>query len=100
MAGLITPWNYPLSLITLKLAPALVAGCPLVIKPAAETPLAARMLMDAVAAAGAPAGVVNLVTGGAETGRALVDHPLVAKVSFTGSTAVGRVSTTSPPTCG
>ncbi|BBG02771.1 MULTISPECIES: aldehyde dehydrogenase family protein [Pseudonocardia] len=90
VAGLITPWNYPLSLIVIKLAPALVAGCPVVVKPAAETPLAARMLMDAVAAAGIPAGVVNLVTGGAATGQALVDHPLVAKISFTGSTAVGR----------
>jgi aldehyde dehydrogenase (NAD+) len=90
VAGLITPWNYPLSLIIIKLAPALVAGCPVVVKPAAETPLAARMLMDAVAAAGVPAGVVNLVTGDGTTGQALVDHPLVAKISFTGSTAVGR----------
>jgi aldehyde dehydrogenase (NAD+) len=67
-----------------------VAGCPVVIKPAAETPLAARMLMDAVEAAGLPAGVVNLVTGDGATGQALVEHPLVRKVSFTGSTAVGR----------
>jgi aldehyde dehydrogenase (NAD+) len=90
VAGLITPWNYPLSLIVVKLGPALVAGCPVVIKPAAETPLAARLLMDAVTAAGFPAGVVNMVTGDGATGRALVEHPLVRKLSFTGSTAVGR----------
>ncbi|WP_214364900.1 aldehyde dehydrogenase family protein [Pseudonocardia sp. H11422] len=90
VAGLITPWNYPLSLIVVKLGPALVAGCPVVIKPAAETPLAARMLMDAVDAAGFPAGVVNLVTGGGRTGQALVEHDLVRKISFTGSTGVGR----------
>ncbi|MCE0761963.1 aldehyde dehydrogenase family protein [Pseudonocardia kujensis] len=90
VAGLITPWNYPLSLIVVKLGPALVAGCPVVIKPAAETPLAARMLMDAVEAAGLPAGVVNLVTGDGATGQALVEHPLVRTISFTGSTAVGR----------
>ncbi|WP_181779384.1 aldehyde dehydrogenase family protein [Pseudonocardia pini] len=97
VAGLITPWNYPLSLIVVKLGPALVAGCPVVIKPAAETPLAARMLMEAVEAAGLPAGVVNLVTGDGATGQALVEHPLVRKISFTGSTAVGR---TIGETCG
>jgi len=90
VAGLITPWNYPLSLIVVKLGPALVAGCPVVVKPAAETPLAARMLMDTVSAAGFPDGVVNLVTGGGATGQALVGHPLVRKISFTGSTTVGR----------
>ena len=90
VAGLIAPWNYPLSLIVVKLGPALVAGCPVVIKPAAETPLAARMLMDAVAAVGFPPGVVNLVTGDGATGQALVEHPLVRTISFTGSTAVGR----------
>ena len=90
VAGLITPWNYPLSLIVVKLGPALVAGCTVVVKPAAETPLAARLLMDAVTAAGIPPGVVNLVTGDGETGQALVEHPLVGKISFTGSTPVGR----------
>jgi aldehyde dehydrogenase (NAD+) len=90
VAALITPWNFPLSLIVVKLGPALVAGCPVVVKPAPETPLAARLLMEAVGAAGLPPGVVNLVTGGGETGRALVEHDLVATVSFTGSTAVGR----------
>ncbi|WP_022879444.1 aldehyde dehydrogenase family protein [Microbacterium sp. B19] len=90
VAGLITPWNYPLSLIVVKLAPALVAGCTVVIKPAPETPLAARELMDAVRSVGFPPGVVNLVTGGVEAGQALVEHPKVGKISFTGSTAAGR----------
>ncbi|MET0887835.1 MAG: aldehyde dehydrogenase family protein [Mycetocola sp.] len=90
VAGLITPWNYPLSLIVVKLGPALVAGCTVVIKPAPETPLAARALIDAVHAVGFPPGVVNFVTGGVEAGRALVDHSLVSKISFTGSTAAGR----------
>jgi len=90
VAGLITPWNFPLTLIIVKLGPALVAGCTVVVKPAPETPLTARMLMDAVAAAGIPPGVVNLVTGGGRTGQALVEHDQVQKISFTGSTAVGR----------
>lgn len=90
VAALITPWNFPLGLIIIKLAPALLAGCTLVIKPAPETPLATRMLMDCVSAAGIPSGVVNLVTGGVETGKTLVEHPGVDKVSFTGSTAAGR----------
>jgi aldehyde dehydrogenase (NAD+) len=90
VAGLITPWNFPLSLIIVKLGPALMAGCTVVVKPAPETPLAARALMDAVTAVGFPPGVVNLVTGGAATGQALVAHPGVGKISFTGSTAAGR----------
>lgn len=91
VAALITPWNFPLSLIIIKLAPALLAGCTVVIKPAPETPLASRLLMDCVAAAGLPDGVVNLVTGGVATGQALVDHAGVDKVSFTGSSAAGRL---------
>jgi aldehyde dehydrogenase (NAD+) len=90
VAALITPWNFPLALIVAKLAPALLAGCTTVVKPAPETPMAARLLMDLVAAAGLPPGTVNLVTGGPETGRILVAHPGVDKVSFTGSTAAGR----------
>lgn len=90
VAGLITPWNYPLSLIVIKLGPALIAGCTVVIKPAPETPLAARLLLDAVHAVGFPPGVVNLVTGGITAGQALVEHPRVAKISFTGSTPAGR----------
>ncbi|GGL15991.1 aldehyde dehydrogenase [Nocardia jinanensis] len=90
VAGLITPWNFPLGLIIIKLGPALLAGCTVVVKPAPETPMASRLLMDAVAAAGIPAGVVNLVTGSTRAGSALVEHPGVDKVSFTGSTEVGR----------
>jgi len=90
VAALIAPWNFPLSLILIKLGPALMAGCTVVIKPAPETPMAARALMDAVAVAGFPPGAVNLVTGGVETGRALVAHRAIGKVSFTGSTQAGR----------
>ncbi|MEU2001647.1 aldehyde dehydrogenase [Rhodococcus sp. NPDC019627] len=90
VAGLITPWNFPLGLVVIKLGPALLAGCTVVIKPAPETPMATRLLMDAVDAAGIPAGVVNLVTGGTRAGTALVEHPGVDKISFTGSTEVGR----------
>lgn len=90
VAGLITPWNFPLSLVIIKLGPALLAGCTVVIKPAPETPIATRVLMDAVAAAGIPDGVVNLVTGSTVAGNALVEHPGVDKISFTGSSAVGR----------
>ena len=91
VAGLIVPWNYPRSLTTGKLAPALAVGCPVVIKPAGETPLDALALADAVDAIGMPPGVVNVVTGGRDTGAALVDHPGVDKIAFTGSTAAGRV---------
>lgn len=91
VAGLIVPWNYPRSLTTGKLAPALAVGCTVVIKPAGETPLDALALAEAVDAIGMPPGVVNVVTGGRETGAALVDHPGVDKIAFTGSTAAGRV---------
>ncbi|MGB6243378.1 MULTISPECIES: aldehyde dehydrogenase [Gordonia] len=91
VAGLITPWNFPLGLVIIKLGPALLAGCTVVVKPAPETPMATRALMDAVSAAGIPDGVVNLVTGGTRAGDALVNHPDVDKISFTGSTAVGRM---------
>ena len=90
VAGLITPWNFPLSLVIIKLGPALLAGCTVVIKPAPETPIATRVLMEAVAAAGVPDGVVNLVTGSTVAGNALVEHSDVDKISFTGSSAVGR----------
>jgi len=87
----IGPWNYPVSLLAWKIAPALAAGCALVVKPATETPLAALAMVEEVQAAGVPPGVVNLVTGyGRDIGDALVDHPLVRKISFTGSTEVGR----------
>lgn len=91
VAGLIVPWNYPQSLLSAKLAPALAVGCTVVIKPAAETPLDALALAEAVEAVGFPPGVVNVVTGGRETGDALVKHPGVDKIAFTGSTAAGRI---------
>ncbi|MGV4891852.1 aldehyde dehydrogenase family protein [Streptomyces viridosporus] len=91
VVGAITPWNYPLHQIVAKAAPALAAGCTLVVKPAEDTPLTARLFAEAVHAAGIPAGVFNLVTGlGPVAGQALAEHPDVDLVSFTGSTAVGR----------
>lgn len=90
VAGLITPWNYPLALVMTKLAPALMAGCTTVVKPAPETPLHVRPLVEAAEAAGIPAGVINVVTGGGGAGAALVEHPGVDKIAFTGSTETGR----------
>ncbi|MFH9432037.1 aldehyde dehydrogenase family protein [Streptomyces sp. NPDC017615] len=91
VVGAITPWNYPLHQIVAKVAPALAAGCSIVLKPAEDTPLTAQLFAEAVHDAGVPAGVFNLVTGlGTEAGRALAGHPGVDLVSFTGSTAVGR----------
>ncbi|MEO3764980.1 aldehyde dehydrogenase family protein [Streptomyces sp. B5E4] len=91
VVGAITPWNYPLHQIVAKAAPALAAGCTVVLKPAENTPLVARIFAEAVAAAGFPPGVLGVVTGyGAEAGRALVEHPGTDFLSFTGSTAVGR----------
>ncbi|WP_351223801.1 aldehyde dehydrogenase family protein [Streptomyces sp. NPDC002133] len=91
VVGAITPWNYPLHQIVAKVAPALAAGCTVVLKPAEDTPLTAQLFADAVHEAGLPAGVFNLVTGlGPVAGQALAEHPGVDLVSFTGSTAVGR----------
>jgi aldehyde dehydrogenase (NAD+) len=90
VCALIAPWNFPINLVVIKLAPALLAGCTVVIKPASPTPLSIRFIVDAVAAAGVPAGVVNLVTGSGRMGDVLVKHPGVDKVAFTGSTPVGR----------
>ncbi|SHN12032.1 aldehyde dehydrogenase family protein [Actinacidiphila paucisporea] len=91
VVGAITPWNYPLHQIVAKVAPALAAGCTVVLKPAEDTPLVAQLFTDILAAAGLPAGVFNLVTGlGPVAGQALAEHPGVDLVSFTGSTAVGR----------
>jgi aldehyde dehydrogenase (NAD+) len=90
VVGAITPWNYPLHQIVCKLAPALAAGCPIVIKPSEIAPLVAYLLMEAVDEAGFPPGVVNLVPGyGAGAGAALAAHPGVDVVSFTGSVAAG-----------
>ncbi len=87
----ITPWNYPLNQIATKVAPALAAGCTVVLKPSEVTPLNAFILAEVIEAAGLPAGVFNLVTGtGPEVGEALAAHPQVDMISFTGSTRAGR----------
>ena len=86
----IVPWNSPFLMACMKLAPALAAGCTVVLKPAEQTPLTALRLGELMLAAGVPAGVVNVVTGDGTTGAALAAHPGVDKVSFTGSTEVGR----------
>ena len=91
VAAQIIPWNAPLLIAVWKLAPALAAGCTVVIKPSEDAPLAVARLGELVREAGIPDGVVNIVHGmGAEVGAALVAHPLVSKISFTGSTEVGR----------
>lgn len=91
VVGAITAWNFPLLLCGWKLAPALAAGCTVVLKPSEETPHSALWLAELALEAGLPAGVLNVVPGrGAEAGQALVDHPGVDKITFTGSTAVGR----------
>ncbi len=88
-AGII-PSNFPLTLTGTKLGPALAAGNTIVLKPSEDTPLAMLRLAELINEAELPAGVVNVVTGGAETGEALVNHPLVRRIAFTGSTATGR----------
>ncbi|UZJ32090.1 aldehyde dehydrogenase family protein [Streptomyces endophytica] len=91
VVGAITPWNYPLHQVVAKVAPALAAGCTIVLKPAEDTPLVAQLFAECVDAAGIPAGVFNLVTGlGPVAGQALAEHDGIDLVSFTGSTAVGR----------
>ncbi|MFZ2528659.1 MAG: aldehyde dehydrogenase [Rhodococcus sp. (in: high G+C Gram-positive bacteria)] len=90
VVGAIVPWNFPQTLAAFKYAPALAAGCTLVIKPSPETVLDSYLFAEAVAEAGLPAGVINIVPGGREIGAHLVAHPGVDKISFTGSTAAGR----------
>jgi acyl-CoA reductase-like NAD-dependent aldehyde dehydrogenase len=90
VCGQIIPWNFPLLMAAWKLGPALAAGCTTVLKPAEQTPLTALRLGQLALEAGLPEGVLNVVTGDGETGAALVDHPGVDKLAFTGSTAVGR----------
>jgi aldehyde dehydrogenase (NAD+) len=90
VVGLVTPWNFPLAIPAWKIAPALVAGCTAVFKPSPLTPLTAAMLVERLARAGVPDGVLNLVHGGQSVGRAIVDDPVTAGVSFTGSVEVGR----------
>lgn len=89
VAGLITPWNFPLLMPSWKVAAALAAGCAAVLKPAPETPLTALGLAALAEEAGVPEGALNVVTGGDETGAAVVAHPGVAKIAFTGETATG-----------
>jgi betaine-aldehyde dehydrogenase len=91
VAGQIIPWNYPLMMAAWKLAPAICAGCTMVLKPAEQTPLTVLELASSFAEAGLPPGVVNIVTGGGEiAGAALVEHPDVDKIAFTGSAEVGK----------
>ncbi|MHA5048273.1 aldehyde dehydrogenase family protein [Streptomyces sp. SD15] len=86
----VLPWNFPFMIAAWKIAPALAAGCTVVVKPAEQTPLTALRLAALCLEAGVPEGVVNVLTGDGRTGAELVGHPDVAKVSFTGSTEVGR----------
>jgi len=90
VCGQIIPWNFPLLMAAWKLGPALAAGCTVVLKPAEQTPLSALRLGELALEVGFPPGVLNVLTGDGETGAALVDHPDVDKIAFTGSTAVGR----------
>ena len=91
IVGAITPWNWPLNQIAVKLAPALLAGCTMVLKPSEVTPINAYLIAQAIDEANLPPGVFNMVCGrGPDVGQVLATHPLVDMVSFTGSTAVGR----------
>ena len=90
VVGQIIPWNFPLLMVAWKVAPALAAGCTVVLKPAEYTPLTALCFAELARDAGLPAGVLNVVTGDGRTGAALVEHPDVDKIAFTGSTEVGR----------
>ncbi|NUT23256.1 MAG: aldehyde dehydrogenase family protein [Hamadaea sp.] len=91
VAGQIIPWNFPLLMLAWKIAPALAAGNTVVLKPAETTPLTALLFAEICQQADLPPGVVNIVTGAGATGAALVNHPDVDKVAFTGSTEVGRI---------
>jgi aldehyde dehydrogenase (NAD+) len=90
VAGQVIPWNFPLLMLAWKIAPALATGNTVVLKPAETTPLTALLFAEICQQADLPAGVVNIVTGAGETGRAIVAHPDVDKVAFTGSTEVGK----------
>ncbi|MBM0278925.1 aldehyde dehydrogenase family protein [Micromonospora tarensis] len=90
VAAQVIPWNFPLLMLAWKIAPALAAGNTVVLKPAETTPLTALLFAEICQQADLPAGVVNILTGAGDTGRALVEHPGVDKVAFTGSTEVGR----------
>ena len=90
VVGLIVPWNFPLLLASWKIGPALACGNTIVLKPAEQTPLTTLKLGELAIEAGFPAGVINIVTGGPETGKAIVAHPGIDKIAFTGSTTVGK----------
>jgi aldehyde dehydrogenase (NAD+) len=91
VAGQVIPWNFPLLMLAWKIAPALACGNTVVLKPAETTPLTALKFAEIVRDAGLPPGVVNIVTGAGETGAAIVNHPGIDKIAFTGSTEVGRI---------
>src|ERR1700719_3893107 len=91
VVGQVIPWNFPLLMLSWKIAPALACGNTLVLKPAEYTSLTALYFAELCQEAGVPPGVVNIITGAGETGQALVDHPGVAQIAFTGSTDVGRI---------
>jgi betaine-aldehyde dehydrogenase len=91
VVGAIAPWNFPQALAMFKIAPALAAGCTVVLKPSPETALDSYVFADAALEAGLPAGVLNIVLGDRDAGAALVSHPLVDKIAFTGSTEAGRI---------
>src|SRR4051794_33621869 len=91
VAGQVIPWNFPLLMAAWKLAPALACGCTVVLKPAETTPLTAMKLAEIIADCDLPPGVVNIITGAGETGAAIVNHPGVDKIAFTGSTEVGKI---------
>ncbi|MGA3211834.1 MAG: aldehyde dehydrogenase family protein [Terriglobales bacterium] len=90
VVGAIVAWNFPLLLASWKLGPALACGCTMVLKPAEQTPLSALRFGELATEAGLPPGVLNIVTGGPDTGKALVGHPGIDKIAFTGSTSVGK----------
>ena len=90
VVGQVIPWNFPLLMLAWKIAPALAAGNTVVLKPAETTPLTALLFAEICQQADLPAGVVNILTGAGDTGRALVEHPGIDKVAFTGSTEVGK----------
>ena len=95
VCGLITPWNFPMAIPSWKILPALICGNTVIIKPAEDTPLSTYNFVEALADAGVPAGVVNIVSGhGTEAGAALTNHPNVRLISFTGSTETGRIVAT------
>src|SRR5262249_38944240 len=92
VVGCITPWNFPIAMLTRKVGPALAAGCTVVAKPASQTPFSALALAVLAERAGVPAGVLNVVTGAAkDIGAELTSNPTVRKISFTGSTEVGKL---------